>query len=75
MTKDEFEIWKAMPETQEALRLIDDEVGELMAALASGRTIDTDSIDRTALSTAIAVGRIKGLNKLKELEHEDEGDS
>ena len=72
MTKDEFAIWKATPETQEALKVVDEEIGELMASLVSGGTIDTDSIDRTALNTSIAVGRIKGLRKLIEMEHEDQ---
>ncbi len=72
MTKDEFEIWKAMPKTQEALKVADEEIDQLTASLASGGTIDTDSIDRTALNTALAVGRIKGLRKLIEMEHEDE---
>ena len=72
MTKDEFAIWKTMPETQDALKIVDEEIGELMASLGNGGTIDTESVDRTALNTAIVVGRIKGLNKLKELEHEEE---
>ena len=72
MTKDEFAIWKAMPETQEALKVVDEELGELVASLSTGGTIDTESVDRTALNTALAVGRIKGLRKLIEMEHEDQ---
>ena len=72
ITKDEFAIWKAMPETQDALRVVDEEIAQLTASLTTGGTIATDSVDRTALNTAIAVGRIKGLRKLIEMEHEDQ---
>jgi hypothetical protein len=72
ITKDEFQVWKAMPETQEALKVVDDEIKELVGALSTGGTIDTESCDRTLINTLLAVGRIKGLRKLIEMEHEDQ---
>jgi hypothetical protein len=72
ITKDEFQVWKAMPETQEALKVVDMEIKELVDALSTGGTINTDSIDTTLINTLFAVGRIKGLRKLIEMEHEDQ---
>jgi len=72
LTRDDFEIWKVMPETQAALGVVAEEINQLTAALTTGGTIDNNSIDRTALSTALAVGRIKGLRKLIEMEFEEE---
>jgi hypothetical protein len=71
ITKDEFQVWKAMPETQEALKVVYLEIAEIKESLATGGTVDTYSVDRTALNTATAVGRIKGLRKLIEMEPED----
>ena len=72
ITKDEFTIWKAMPETQKAFETLDVEIRALKEELAMGGTIDFESSDRTAINTAIVVGRIRGLHSLMQMEHEDQ---
>ena len=72
ITKDEFVIWKAMPETQDVFRRIHRHIEELADELARGATVNSESINGTAINTALVVGEVAGLNSLVEMEHEEE---
>ena len=72
ITKDEFTIWRAMPETQDAFRRITRHIEELGAELSRGATVSADSMNATALNTALVVGEVAGLESLILMEHEEE---
>ena len=61
LTKDEFTVWRAMPETQAFLKEVDEQIEELEGCLGRGQTVNTTSNASTALSTALMVGEIRGL--------------
>ena len=61
LTKDEFTVWRVMPETQAFLKEVDEQIEELEQSLGGGMTVNTTSNSSTALSTALMVGEIRGL--------------
>jgi len=72
LTPDDFEVWKAMPQTQAFMALVDEEIKEITEEIIDGRTIDLDSANLTAMKTAGMIGRIRGLMKLRDLEVEED---
>jgi hypothetical protein len=61
MNKEQLELWKSWPETQEVLGAIAKEIRDLEEGLGAGVVVDSSSIDTTALNTMAVVGQIRGL--------------
>ena len=70
MTKEQFEYWKSLPETQEIFKAIHEEVARLTQHIAMGGTVSYDSVDRTAIQTAGYSGRIQGVSELINMDSE-----
>jgi len=72
ISKEQFEYWKSLPETQTIFKTMHQELNEMIEYLAEGGTIDVESSDRTALLTTGLVHRIRGLKSLLGMKHEEE---
>ena len=70
MTKEQFEYWKALPETQEIFEVLKAELKEIEEFLSNGGTI-RDTADKTSISTAGYTGRIRGLKSLLMMDFEE----
>lgn len=70
MTKEQFEYWKSLPETQEVFAALDAEIKEIGEFVLNGNTI-RESSDQTALETVGYIGRIRGLKAIMMMEFED----
>ena len=60
VTKEQYEAWRGLPETQEIVDKVNAEVKFLAERLANGNTLDMDSASQTAMMTAKMVGQILG---------------
>ena len=71
LTKDELVEWFLHPVTKKVRHKIDMEVIDAQARLGNGCTLDSESVDRTAIRTAREVGLIEGLMFLVNIEADE----
>jgi len=72
MTKEQFQLWKSLPETQEILELQHKQITLLKDYLGLGGCIHPESIEATMIETIGTIGRIKGLSTMFELDFEED---
>ena len=61
MTKEQLEYWKSLPETEEIMQKAMAKITEISEIFANGGTLNTSSMESTALNTALSVGKVWGL--------------
>jgi len=71
LTKEQFEYWRSLPETQAVLEAVELKIRALTDEIVEGRTISPDSIDVTAIRTISMVNRIVGLRDLLQYDFEE----
>ena len=71
LTKEQFEYWRSLPETQAVLEAVELKVRALTDEIIEGRTISPDSVDATATRTIQMVNRIAGLRDLLQYDFEE----
>ena len=64
MTREDYELWKNMPQTQEIMGKINEAITRHAENLANGFTLRTESAEATAIETAKAVGTIQGMGEI-----------
>jgi len=72
ISKEQFEYWRSLPETQHIFEILKEEEAQLVDFLVIGGTIDAESVEKTALQTTALVHRIRGLRSLIMMRHEEE---
>jgi hypothetical protein len=61
VTKEQYDLWRSLPETQEVLGKVQAQITDLAQHLSNGGTVNKDSTSATAMNTADKVGEIRGL--------------
>jgi hypothetical protein len=74
LTKEQFEVWRVHPITEEVFREVGNIRDGLKESLAEGRFLDVDSPHKTAMRTAEIVGHISGLDELLNISFAEEGE-
>ena len=70
ITKEEFAEWKSLKVTQAFRHSVESRIKDLILSLGDGHTLNTESVDQTALKTARCVGLIEGLRALLDVDLE-----
>ena len=64
ISAEELAVWKAHPTTVKVFDRLRDVKGAIMDKIAQGGTLNLESCENTQAKTALAVGKIAGINEL-----------
>lgn len=68
LSKEEYERWKSDSVTKIILGIVEDRLRECQLELAEGATYARGSVEQTAMATAEAIGEIRGLNFVMDID-------